>query len=156
MVIPQPTIQKNRDFEPLSPSYVKNTGSRAPAVGPMGVWGQKDLEKKCWNLTENHQKRKKSNLPSNCAEFRQESPGNFFFDFGPVWPTFGHFTVSGRYGLYRGAGPKRLSINLKCDQKSPKRKKSNIPSKCAEFRQESRDNFFFGFGPVLTHFWPFY
>ena len=29
MVIPQPMSQKNPDFEPLSPSYVENTGSRA-------------------------------------------------------------------------------------------------------------------------------
>ena len=34
-VFPQPMSQKNPDFEPLSPSYVENTVSRAPAVGRM-------------------------------------------------------------------------------------------------------------------------
>ena len=58
---------------------------RPPAVGPMGARGQKDLEKKRWNLTENHQKRKKSNLPSKCAEFRQECRDNFFFR---IWTRF--------------------------------------------------------------------
>ena len=35
MVFPQPMSQKNPYFEPLSPSYVENTGLRAPAVGRM-------------------------------------------------------------------------------------------------------------------------
>ena len=60
----------------------------------IGEPDQKDLAK-IWNLTKNHQKRKKSNLSSKCAEFRQESPGNFFFSIlDPFWPTFGHFTSS--------------------------------------------------------------
>ena len=72
----------------------------------------------------------------------------------PFWTTFGYFTGSGRYGLCRGAGPKRLSKNLKLAWKSPKTKKSNLPSKCAEFRQKSRGNFFFlfwtRFDPLLA------
>ena len=47
---------------------------------------------------------------------------------------------------YGGAGPKGLrKKTLKFDRKSPKTKKTKLPSKCAEFRQKSRGNFFFPF-----------
>ena len=59
----------------------------------IGEPGQKDLAKIC-NLTRNHLKWKKSNLPSKCAEFRRESRDNFFSISDPFWPTFGHFTSS--------------------------------------------------------------
>ena len=75
----------------------------------------------------------------------------FFSILDPFWPTFGHFTSSGRYSLYRGAGPKRLSKNLKFDQKSPKMKKNwtyhqnvrNFVRHCVAF-----------FFLILDAFWP--
>ena len=53
----------------------------------------------------------------------------FFLILDPFWPTFGHFTSSGRYGLYRGARPKGLSKNLKFHRKSRKVKKIELTIK---------------------------
>ena len=56
-----------------------------------------------------------------------------------------HARAGGR--AYGGAEPKRLrKKTLKFDRKSPKvKKKTNLPSKCAEFCQKLRGNFFFRF-----------
>ena len=48
----------------------------------------------------------------------------FFSILESFWPNFGHFTSSGRYSLYRGAGPKRLSQNLKFDRNITKNGKN--------------------------------
>ena len=63
MVIPQPMSQKNPDFEPLSPSYVRFV--RVLAVGLMpsnlpggvwglsrfwAIWGEKSPEKKSFQM----------------------------------------------------------------------------------------------------------
>ena len=58
--------------------WARNTWPRPP--NPLGGAGSKIS-----NLAENHQKRKKSNIPSKCAEFRQEFRYNFFFRF---WTRF--------------------------------------------------------------------
>ena len=124
----------------------------------IGEPDQKDLAE-VWSLTEIHQKCKKSNSPSKCAEFRQKSHGNLFFRF---WSRFGPLLaillVLGGTASMGEPDQKDLAKIWNLTKNHQKRKKSNLPSKCAEFRRDSRDNcfFFLDFGPVLTHFWPFY
>ena len=59
----------------------KHTKFQVETQQGAGPVGKKDLAK-IWNLTENHQKWKKSNLSS---KFRWESRDNFFFRF---WTRF--------------------------------------------------------------------
>ena len=90
----------------------------------IGEPDQKDLAK-IWHLTENHQKRKNNwTYHQNVRNLSEIAWQLFFSILDPFWPTFGHFTSSGRCGLCREAGPKRLSKYLKFDQKSPKTKKN--------------------------------
>ena len=112
---------------------------------------QKDWAK-IWNLTKNHQNRKKSNSPSKCAEFRQKSRGNLFFSILDLfWPTFGHFTGSGQYSLYRGAGLKRLSKNLKFNRKITKSEKNQTyHQNVRNFARNPAATFF----SLLDPFWP--
>ena len=79
MVIPQPMSQKNPDFEPLSPSYVENTGSRAPAVGPMGGAGPKRRRKKTLKFVRKSPKTKKIELGIKMCGISSEITWQLFF-----------------------------------------------------------------------------
>ena len=59
---------------------------------------------------------------------------------------------------YGGVGPKRLRKKpLKFDRKSPKTKKIKLTIKmCGISSRILWQLLFFDYGPVLTHFWPFY
>ena len=59
---------------------------------------------------------------------------------------------------YGSVGPKRLRKKpLKLDRKSAKTKKNRTyPQNVQNFVRNRVATFFFDFGPLLTHFWPFY
>ena len=71
----------------------------------------------------------------------------FFSILDLFWPTFGHFTSSGRYSLCRGAGPKRLSRNLKFGRKITKTEKNRT------YHQNARN---FARNPAATFFFRFW
>ena len=105
-----------------------------------------------WNWTEKSPKTKKNQTyPQNVRNFVRNRVATFFSILDPFWPTFGHFTGSGRYSLYRGAGPKRLSKNLKFDRKSPKVKKIELTIKMCGISSGIPWQLFFS---ILDPFWP--
>ena len=127
MVILRLMSQNNRDFEPLSPRYVENTGSRTPAVGPMGARGQKDLEKKLWNLTENHQKRKKIELTIKMCGISSEIAWQLFFRFWTHFdPLLAILLVPGNRAYIGEPGQKDLAKIWNLTEKSSKTKKIEL------------------------------
>ena len=71
--------------------------ARTPAVGPMGVWGQKDLETNAeiWpKITKN---KKNRTYHQNERNFVRNRMATFFFNFGPVlthfWPFYWFWAV---------------------------------------------------------------
>ena len=134
-------------LDPFWPTFGHFTGS-----GRYGLYrgaGPKRLSKNL-KFYQKPSKTKKIELTIKMCGISSEIAWQpLFFILGPFWPTFGHFTNSGRYSLCRGAGPKDSKIwNL--TKKHQKRKKLNLPSKFAQFHRESRDIFF----SILDPFWP--
>ena len=132
--------------------WARSTGPRPPYPG------SKRLRKKCqiWpKITKNEKNR---TYHQNVRNFVRNSVTTFFFDFGPVlthfWPFYWFWAV----GPIQGSRAKKTWQKSEIWPKNHQKwKKSNLLSKCAEFCQESRGNFFFfDFGPVLTPIRPFY
>ena len=119
---------------------------RARAGGrAYGGAGPKRLRKKPLKFDQKSPKTKKNELTLKMCGIPSEIAWQLFFSsiLDPFRPTFGHFTGSGRYGLYRGAGPKRLSKNLKFDQTSSKVKKIKLTIKMCGILSEIAWQLFF-------------
>ena len=126
---------------------------RAHAGGrAYGGAGAKGFRKKTLKFDRKSPKTKKIELTIKMCGISWEIAWQLFFSLlDPFWPTFGHFTGSGRNGLYRGASPKRLSKNLKFDRKSPKVNKIELTIKmCGTSSGIPWQHFF----SILDLFWP--
>ena len=119
-----------------------------------GGAGPKRLRKKLRKIPKNE----KIKLTIKMCGISSEIAWQLFFRFWTRFdPLLAIFQVLGGTASIGEPDQKDLAKILNLTEKAPKvKKKSNLPSKCAEFRQESPGNFFFDFGAVLTHFWPFY
>ena len=140
-------------FDPLLP-ILPVLGGAASIRGP----DQKDLAK-IWNSTEKSPKVKKIDLTIKMCGILPGIPRQLFFF--RLWtrfdPLLAILLVLGGTASIGGPDQKDLAKIWNLTEKSPKVKKIELAIKMyANFARNPVTTFFFDFGPVLTHFWPFY
>ena len=124
--------KKSRFWAVEAELWGKYRFARAPAVGPMGARGQKDLEKKTeiWpKITKNEKNR---TYPQNVRNFVRNRVATFFFRFWTRFdPLLAILLVLGGAASIGEPDQKDLAKIWNLTENHQKRKKSNLPWKCA-------------------------